>query len=59
MAWREGNTHKILDEYRRTGQIPVDPKGKLSEEEILAGAKQHLLSDTERLTRMLSLPARI
>ena len=54
-AWHEGNTHKILDEYRRAGRIPVDPEGKLSEEEVIAAAKRELLKDSERLTRMLSL----
>jgi len=54
-AWHEGNTHKILEGYRRLGLIPADPEGKLSEAEIIAGAKQELLTDTERLTRMLSL----
>lgn len=54
-AWHEGNTHEILEGYRRLGLIPVDPEGKLAEAEIIAGAKQELLTDTERLTRMLGL----
>jgi Protein of unknown function (DUF4238) len=53
--WHERKTHEILDELRRAGRIPVDPEGKLSEEEIFAAAKQELLTDTQRLTRMLSL----